>query len=49
MSRYRSYGQLDDQVQSEGERGVRGIDSYKEKTSLEGGFVETSEKYALGG
>ena len=47
MSRYRSYGQLDDQVQSEGDRGFRGIDSYKEKTSLEGGFVETSENMRL--
>ena len=47
MSRYRSYGNLDDQVQSEGDRGFRGIDSYKEKTSLEGGFVETSENMRL--
>ena len=47
MGRYRSYGNLDDQVQSEGDRGFRGIDSYKEKTSLEGGFVETSENMRL--
>ena len=47
MGRYRSYGELDDQVQSEGDRGFRGIDSYKEKTSLEGGFVETSENMRL--
>lgn len=47
MSRYRSYGNLDDQVQSEGDRGFRGIDSYKEVTSLEGGFVETSENMRL--
>jgi len=47
MGRYRSYGQLDDQVQSEGDRGFRGIDSYKEKTSLDGGFVETSENMRL--
>tara|TARA_R110002012_G_scaffold37325_3_gene104698 strand:+ start:9909 stop:11543 length:1635 start_codon:yes stop_codon:yes gene_type:complete len=47
MSRYRSYGRLDDQGQSEGDRGFRGIDSYKEKTSLEGGFVETSENMRL--
>ena len=47
MSRYRSYGNLDDQVQSEGDRGFRGIDSYKEKTSLEGGFVEKSENMRL--
>ena len=47
MSRYRSYGNLDDQVQSEGDRGFRGIDSYKENTSLEGGFVETSENMRL--
>lgn len=47
MGRYRSYGQLDDQVQSEGDRGFRGIDSYKEKTSLEGGFVEKSENMRL--
>ena len=47
MGRYRQYGELDDQVQSEGDRGFRGIDSYKEKTSLEGGFVETSENMRL--
>ena len=47
MGRYRSYGELDDQVQSEGDRGFRGIDSYKEKTSLEGGFVEKSENMRL--
>lgn len=47
MGRYRSYGQLDDQVLSEGDRGFRGIDSYKEKTSLEGGFVEKSENMRL--
>ena len=47
MSRYRSYGRLDDQGQSEGDRGFRGIDSYKENTSLEGGFVETSENMRL--
>ena len=49
MSRYRSYGKLDDQVLSEGDRGFRGIDSYQEKTSLEGGFVETSENMRLVG
>ena len=49
MSRYRSYGQLDDQHLSEGDRGFRGIDSYKEKTSLEGGFVEKSENMRLVG
>jgi len=49
MSRYRSYGQLDDQFQSEGDRGFRGIDSYQEKTSLEGGFVEKSENMRLVG
>ena len=49
MSRYRSYGSLDDQVLSEGDRGFRGIDSYQEKTSLEGGFVETSENMRLVG
>ena len=47
MGRYRSYGRLDDQTQSEGDRGFRGIDSYKENTSLEGGFVETSENMRL--
>ena len=49
MSRYRSYGRLDDQVASEGDQGFRGIDSYQEKTSLEGGFVETSENMRLVG
>ena len=47
MGRYASYGRLDDQTQSEGDRGFRGIDSYKENTSLEGGFVETSENMRL--
>ena len=47
MGRYASYGNLDNQVQSEGDRGFRGIDSYKENTSLEGGFVETSENMRL--
>lgn len=47
MPRYRSYGKLDDQVQIEGDRGFRGIDSYLEPTSLEGGFVENSENMRL--
>ena len=47
MPRYRSYGKLDDQVQIEGDRGFRGIDSYLEPTSLEGGFVEKSENMRL--
>tara|TARA_Y100001938_G_scaffold146711_1_gene226174 strand:+ start:4064 stop:5692 length:1629 start_codon:yes stop_codon:yes gene_type:complete len=49
MSRYRSYGNLDDQVVSEGDQGFRGIDSYLEPTTLKGGFVETSENMRLTG
>ena len=47
MARYRTTGRLDDQVLTEGDRGFRGIDSYKEATSLEPGFVQTSENMRL--
>ena len=47
MARYRTLGRLDDQVLTDGDRGFRGIDSYKEATSLEPGFVQTSENMRL--
>ena len=47
MARYRTTGRLDDQVLQEGDRGFRGIDSYLEATSLEPGFVRTSENMRL--
>ena len=47
MARYRTSGRLDDQVLQDGDRGFRGIDSYQEATSLEPGFVRTSENMRL--
>ena len=47
MARYRTSGRLDDQVLTDGDRGFRGIDSYQEATSLEPGFVQTSENMRL--
>ncbi len=47
MARYRTTGRLDDQVLQDGDRGFRGIDSYQEATSLEPGFVRTSENMRL--
>ena len=47
MARYRTTGRLDDQVLQDGDRGFRGIDSYLEATSLEPGFVRTSENMRL--
>ena len=47
MARYRTSGRLDDQVLQDGDRGFRGIDSYQEATSLEPGFVQTSENMRL--
>jgi len=47
MARYRTLGRLDDQVLQDGDRGFRGIDSYQEATSLEPGFVQTSENMRL--
>ena len=47
MARYRTTGRLDDQVLQDGDRGFRGIDSYQEATSLEPGFVQTSENMRL--
>ncbi len=49
MARYRTTGNLDDQVLQEGDRGFRGINSYEEATSLEPGFVRTSENMRLTG
>ena len=42
-------GRLDDPIATDGDRGFRGINSYLEPTSLEGGFVEISENMRLEG
>ena len=47
MTRYRSYGQLDDPVVVDGDNGFVGINSYLEQTSLKQGFVQTSENMRL--
>jgi hypothetical protein len=49
MPRYTQNGPLDDPILVDGDRGFRGIDSYLESTSLQGGFVETSENMRLTG
>ena len=49
MPRYSPNGPLDDPILVDGDRGFRGIDSYLENTSLQGGFVETSENMRLTG
>ena len=42
-------GRMDDPILTEGDRGFRGIDSYLEPTTLEGGLVETSQNMRLDG
>ena len=42
-------GRLDDPILTDGDRGFRGINSYLEPTSLEGGMVEVSENMRLNG
>ena len=42
-------GRLDDPILTDGDRGFRGINSYLEATSLEGGQVEASENMRLEG
>ena len=49
MPRYEPFGRMDDPIASEGDRGFKGIDSYLEPTTLQGGFVETSENMRLDG
>ena len=49
MPRYQPLGRMDDQILTDGDRGFRGIDSYLEPTTLEGGTVETSENMRLDG
>ena len=49
MARYRTTGRLDDQVLQDGDRGFRGVNSYLEATTLESGFVQTSENMRLVG
>ena len=49
MPRYEPLGRMDDQILTDGDRGFRGIDSYLEPTTLEGGTVEASENMRLEG
>ena len=49
MARYSSFGRLDSQYLTDGDRGFRGIDSYLEPTSLEAGLVEVAENMRLEG
>ena len=49
MPRYKQMGRMDDPVLAEGDRGFRGIDSYLEPTTLEGGLVEASQNMRLDG
>ena len=49
MPRYKPMGRMDEPVLAEGDRGFRGIDSYLEPTTLEGGLVEASENMRLDG
>ena len=49
MARYKPMGRMDDPILTEGDRGFRGIDSYLEPTTLEGGLVETSQNMRLDG
>ena len=49
MARYRTTSRLDDQVLQDGDRGFRGVNSYLEATTLESGFVQTSENMRLVG
>jgi len=46
---YRNYGQLDDQILTDGDGGFRAIDSYLEPTTLESGTVQLSENMRLDG
>ena len=49
MSRYRSFGKLDDPTTEEGDRGFIGMNSYLEPSTLEPGFVEDSQNMRLEG
>ena len=49
MPRYKQSGRMDDPILVDGDRGFRGIDSYLEPTTLEGGTVEASENMRLDG
>ena len=49
MARYKQMGRMDDSILTDGDRGFRGIDSYLEPTSIEGGLVEASENMRLDG
>ena len=49
MARYEPIGRMDDPILTDGDRGFRGIDSYLEPTTLEGGLVEASENMRLDG
>ena len=49
MARYEPIGRMDDPILTDGDRGFRGIDSYLEPTTLQGGTVETSQNMRLDG
>src|SRR5210317_1895204 len=49
MARYKPMGRMDDPILTDGDRGFRGIDSYLEPTTLQGGTVEASENMRLDG
>ena len=49
MARYEQSGRMDDPILVDGDRGFRGIDSYLEPTTLEGGTVEASQNMRLMG
>ena len=49
MARYEQSGRMDDPILVDGDRGFRGIDSYLEPTTLEGGTVEASQNMRLDG
>lgn len=49
MARYKPMGRMDDPILTDGDRGFRGIDSYLEPTTLQGGTVETSQNMRLDG
>ena len=49
MARYKPMGRMDDPILTDGDRGFRGIDSYLEPTTLQGGTVEASENMRLEG
>ena len=49
MSRYRTYGPLDDRIVTEGDKAFAGVDSFIEAESLQPGFVQQSENMRMDG